>query len=83
MFTRTARSKAYEAVPVGCPIPGCGERVAHLAALYNHVLTRHGYPGRRTISLAVEVARAEVRGWPTEGPRSRLLECLGIGEVPR
>jgi hypothetical protein len=58
--------------PLACPL--CSHSVRHLSGLFLH-LSAHGlYAGSRATSLALDVARAEVRGLAAEALR-RSLAC--------
>lgn len=51
--------------PAVCPI--CGVERTHIAGIYGHLGPAHGYaPGRRPHALLLAIARAQVRGWPTQ-----------------
>lgn len=56
--------------PLACPM--CGHTVRHLSGLFLHLASHGLYAGSRATSLAMDVARAEVRGLDA----SQLREAL-------
>ncbi len=64
--------------PAICPV--CLGTFKHVAGVRSHLGPAHGIgPGLRAHNLAVDVARAELRGWPTEELRVRFSEVYQEG----
>lgn len=60
--------------PLVCPL--CTHTVRHLSGLFLHLSTHGLYAGRRVTSLALDVARAEVRGLDARQLRESLGRAL-------
>lgn len=78
MCTLCRADAGHDLVP--CPV--CGRNFQHVPGLRTHLGSAHGMtPGRRAHTLAIDVARAGVRGWPTEDLRARFSEVYRL-EIP-
>lgn len=59
-----------------CPL--CPQTFGHITGLSLHVDAVHGLRGgTRVRALALDVARAQVRGWPTEPSMQKFLNWAG------
>jgi hypothetical protein len=55
---------------------------AHVDGLTVHVRRHHGIPaGGRLLMLVLEVARAQLRGWPLDGPTFAMREAFQLSGV--
>jgi hypothetical protein len=66
---------------VDCPL--CDwPSFAHLNGLYSHLARSHKVlTGSRLHALAMDVARAQVRGWPIDGPTFAMREAFQLAGV--
>jgi predicted amidophosphoribosyltransferase len=52
-----------------CPV--CFRAFAHVSGVYSHLKVHGILPRSRAHALAMDFARALVRGWPTEAPLAK------------
>ncbi len=58
---------------------GCGREYAHVSGLDMHYRAAHGIRSPRSLSLLLEAAKFQLRGWPPSRPTADLLALLKTG----
>ncbi|MGB6442421.1 MAG: hypothetical protein WBF81_03900 [Thermoplasmata archaeon] len=68
----------FDHEPAKCPL--CvGFSCGHIGGLDNHFTRTHGLrSGSRARAMAMDVARAQVRGWPLSEPMRKLRDAIAV-----